>query len=574
MSQVYQQAGRPVPPRPPMVMDQTTLLARIRAQVEFYFSPINLARDTFLRSLLEGNGNRVLVETIASFPKVRELYAIGYLGISPAMAPPAADPAIVCHALEGSHVVTVSRDGNWISPTPYSSTESQEGMEISMPVRSGDAAANEPSFKPSPSTAPSSPSSQTTTASSSGVPTHPSPTRRERTTVVVSDVPAECVVEEILQAFCGDSFKPKSAHRDGVEKTWLINFATEADAGAALLAVSDKKIRGEPIRALLKSERSAVSSLRVSATPAECTVRPPPTQWAPPHQFPPPRPYNPVPPQQLHQQHQYAFHHPVGAMPPSYPAYAPYGTPIIVQQQQRYPPAYGHAMPQQHMPYGAAHQQQQIPPPPPHNVAACHPQNLSAPYVGQGQRSNDAGYSQNHTYYKGYQNQRKKRGSKKGKGGGDMQTMDYNNASKQQQQQSTARNRDNNSPLVGSDGSTTSNNRDSSGRQPKKFERRRSIEPKGSVSPILSDDDFPALTNKVEANGGKRPDGPKQGAYAAAVLKSRDATQASPPRLPSTGATGRPDSQTKGLEQSMSQMHVKKPTPALPGTQSTANART
>ena len=98
-------------PYPPMGdPDEATLLARLRAQVEFYFSPQNLARDTFLTSLLKQYGNAVPLETIAYFPKVRELHAIGRLGMVnvPPHAMPPADPFLLCRALEKSLVVTVS----------------------------------------------------------------------------------------------------------------------------------------------------------------------------------------------------------------------------------------------------------------------------------------------------------------------------------------------------------------------------------------------------------------------------------------------------------------------------------
>ena len=96
--------------------DDAVLLARLRAQVDFYFSPQNLAKDTFLSSLLEQHDNAVPLETIASFPKVRQLHAIGRLGMSgmPQSQMPPADPTFLAKALEESRVVTVSNNGQWI----------------------------------------------------------------------------------------------------------------------------------------------------------------------------------------------------------------------------------------------------------------------------------------------------------------------------------------------------------------------------------------------------------------------------------------------------------------------------
>jgi len=96
------------------------LLNRLRAQIEFYFSPQNLSRDTYLRSLLMykfyPTGAAPLL-IIASFPKVRSLCA----GDLPVNIAPPADAALVARSLDGSEVVAVSPDNAWIIclfPTP------------------------------------------------------------------------------------------------------------------------------------------------------------------------------------------------------------------------------------------------------------------------------------------------------------------------------------------------------------------------------------------------------------------------------------------------------------------------
>lgn len=88
------------------------LLPRLRAQIEFYFSPQNLARDNYLRSVLYHYGGAAApLSVIAAFPKVRDLVATT-LGTPNAPA----DPSLLMRALEGSSIVAVSPDAMWISP--------------------------------------------------------------------------------------------------------------------------------------------------------------------------------------------------------------------------------------------------------------------------------------------------------------------------------------------------------------------------------------------------------------------------------------------------------------------------
>eukprot|EP00551_Chaetoceros_affinis_P005271 CAMPEP_0203684164 /NCGR_PEP_ID=MMETSP0090-20130426/47898_1 /ASSEMBLY_ACC=CAM_ASM_001088 /TAXON_ID=426623 /ORGANISM="Chaetoceros affinis, Strain CCMP159" /LENGTH=969 /DNA_ID=CAMNT_0050553331 /DNA_START=675 /DNA_END=3584 /DNA_ORIENTATION=+ len=91
--------------------------SRLKSQVEFYFSPQNLSRDTYLRGLMAhygGNNAHTLpivpLSVIASFPKVRELCATK---TGAAVIPP--DPFLLMKAMEGSNVAKVSPDGYWIS---------------------------------------------------------------------------------------------------------------------------------------------------------------------------------------------------------------------------------------------------------------------------------------------------------------------------------------------------------------------------------------------------------------------------------------------------------------------------
>lgn len=89
-------------------MSVETLMAQLRFQVEFYFSPKNLSRDTYLRNLLsQYGGATVPLSVICNFPKVRNICTNFNVP---------ADPHLVMRSLEGSTIVYVTPDAAWISP--------------------------------------------------------------------------------------------------------------------------------------------------------------------------------------------------------------------------------------------------------------------------------------------------------------------------------------------------------------------------------------------------------------------------------------------------------------------------
>jgi La domain len=53
-----------------------TLISRLRLQIEYYFSPANMARDIFLRNVMASNDGSVPVNVIAGFPKIRALCSL------------------------------------------------------------------------------------------------------------------------------------------------------------------------------------------------------------------------------------------------------------------------------------------------------------------------------------------------------------------------------------------------------------------------------------------------------------------------------------------------------------------
>ncbi|KAL3756472.1 hypothetical protein ACHAWU_009866 [Discostella pseudostelligera] len=101
---------------------QESVYTRLRTQVEFYFSPKNLSRDTYLRKMLTSEHLDIPtprpaqymcpVGIITNFPKVKDICS----QFSPRLQK---EPAalLLARALEGSNsVVTISSDGNWIGP--------------------------------------------------------------------------------------------------------------------------------------------------------------------------------------------------------------------------------------------------------------------------------------------------------------------------------------------------------------------------------------------------------------------------------------------------------------------------
>eukprot|EP00581_Thalassiosira_minuscula_P018048 CAMPEP_0183734618 /NCGR_PEP_ID=MMETSP0737-20130205/44289_1 /TAXON_ID=385413 /ORGANISM="Thalassiosira miniscula, Strain CCMP1093" /LENGTH=917 /DNA_ID=CAMNT_0025968145 /DNA_START=198 /DNA_END=2951 /DNA_ORIENTATION=- len=105
--------------------DHGALFARLRTQVDFYFSPQNLARDKYLRNMLNAEHPEMPtprpaqhmcpVGVITNFPKVKDICA--KFGPGRDGQPPEPPALLLAKALDGSSVVTISSDGNWIGPS-------------------------------------------------------------------------------------------------------------------------------------------------------------------------------------------------------------------------------------------------------------------------------------------------------------------------------------------------------------------------------------------------------------------------------------------------------------------------
>jgi hypothetical protein len=320
--------------------EEEVLLARIRAQVDFYFSPQNLAQDHFLCSLLTSHEHygAVPVQQICGFPKIRQLvaaaaaaaatHANANMSADMAQLPPA-DPELLCRAVahksDWVRVVGDAATGYWFVPftlpdhTNHQSwyMSSQKQHQQTYPRRSHPHAyypqheqqqqqharmVSGPPPPPPPSPPKKVPTSPTTTVMTSSSAsasfssstseatlqgTYPHvqkhhdqkqqhvqhPVVKERTVVLVHDIPDAHAEQDIWQLFSGrrrrqdnnssasdvvheytiTTFYPKSVVQD-VGRTWHVTYGTEQEATAALLASRDKMYRDMPIRAGLKND--------------------------------------------------------------------------------------------------------------------------------------------------------------------------------------------------------------------------------------------------------------------------------------------------------------------------------
>lgn len=313
-------------PTPPLQQQYCDLAAQLRHQIEFYFSASNLSRDDFLRSLLNSRDHpgAVPVATIASFPRVREIYAqatanngAGGGGRSGSVPPTAAspqstgpaDPRVVGWSLRGSHLVEVSDDGHWIRPRVVVSGRSHRHPSPTVskvdldnddrrdsrfdgpPLVLASSASSAVTAK---GTIPTTTSSSSTTTTPTTSPTSFDSTElsvlqcRDRTVVVWipnnnDDDDAWTVdASDILGAFATNAgVQPTQAQlveggASSAERQWHIIFATEEDAQAALEASRTRILGGTPLRAIL---------LRTALAAAETTTAPP-SQGHPSHPIP------------------------------------------------------------------------------------------------------------------------------------------------------------------------------------------------------------------------------------------------------------------------------------------------
>mmetsp|Transcript_31875 Transcript_31875/g.60963 ORF Transcript_31875/g.60963 Transcript_31875/m.60963 type:complete len:521 (-) Transcript_31875:4-1566(-) len=371
------------------------LLDRLRNQVAFYFSLQNLARDKYLRNMLttehpEMPSHRPAqlmcpVGVVTNFPKVRDICAQFGGGQGQPPEPPA---LLLAKALDGSNLVTISSDGNWIGPVlqqlppptmggappaamgglpppvhhfqqqphhfqpqaPHMSFQQgsypqPQPNHMPMMVPPGAAAMQyQPAGMPLPYGAQYPNNAPVNAApiislggseSPSSASLESSPSQQQHQTNVNGDVyvtvldlpPGPINPIEILSAFATETIRPKSAFLDHLNTNlWFVSFASEVDAKTAIVASAERTIAGIPVHAKLNSELPASSTASLSSMSA-------PGQMGQPQPVPlmggvgyPLLPQGPSPPP-----------HGMGTPPP------PMAT---TQSNAAYPPQYGMPPPQ------------------------------------------------------------------------------------------------------------------------------------------------------------------------------------------------------------------------------------
>eukprot|EP00934_Nitzschia_sp_Nitz4_P005619 Nitzschia sp. Nitz4//scaffold76_size158648//98568//100052//NITZ4_002557-RA/size158648-processed-gene-0.246-mRNA-1//1//CDS//3329557878//5609//frame0 len=224
------------------------ILFPLMAQIEFYFSPQNLAKDTFLQQQLSATDHlgAVSVNIICGFPKVKQLHAqLRHLIPMPSHLTPNADPYVVCAALQYSQSVGVSHDGQWIVPKRLQTSPAMVKDRTSATASTV-----------------SSPVSQASSASSVGVPTHPLPPPATSVNNIpalrVSNVPTGVQSDELLGLFTVKDNKPTDAQFGARNSaSWLIRFEAVEQAKEALNATAGMTLRGSPVQVELVESPSA-----------------------------------------------------------------------------------------------------------------------------------------------------------------------------------------------------------------------------------------------------------------------------------------------------------------------------
>jgi hypothetical protein len=218
----------------PMGNIPETLRTRLRAQIEFYFSPQNLARDTYLRNMLATyGGGAVPLTAIASFPKVRNLCA-SELGMVNSNMP--ADPRLLMNVLEGSQIVSVSPDAIWISPLlPIPPLDPSVKAR---PVPTG-ASSYVPDMR-SQQQQPPTPNLAVPYAGDSSI----------SDTLVIRDMPLDMKPDKVMEIFTHDEIVPKTVKVEA-GSVWYVSFSTEEDTKHVLASKQELNIEGRDIHVSL-----------------------------------------------------------------------------------------------------------------------------------------------------------------------------------------------------------------------------------------------------------------------------------------------------------------------------------
>ena len=228
------------------------LMGDLRRQVEYYFSPYNFFKDTYLQQYAASCGGAVPMSVITGFPKLRELLASAIVPYNTVMSPQD-EIYMVANALQGSQVVGLSPDALWIYPLQQQQHHHHQQQQQPSSTPDNDNtntnANGHIAGTATPDTVASSSSEDTESTSTNSM---------ERTTIIVRDMPVDAVPTEVLAAFSTDTMTPTSAKPE-IGNTWYVTFNSEAEAVEALKASQSHQVAGNVIKARITNERQLSS---------------------------------------------------------------------------------------------------------------------------------------------------------------------------------------------------------------------------------------------------------------------------------------------------------------------------
>jgi len=216
-------------------------VAKLRLQIEYYFSNENLEKDTFLQAVLSSTEHigAVPIQTVAQFQSIRDIAAkrpVGTWDLPPA---PPANLDLLRKALKPSDKVLLSPDGMWLSPPEKPS------IEVSY-IRPDQTKSSKASYYHE---------ADAGTTLVQGKMRSP-----QKTTIVLREIPSACPEEEILFAFPN----AESARSDFGD-IWNVTFQSEQEAQEAINKISGKSICGCAVKVGLKIEPNPLEASTVNS---------------------------------------------------------------------------------------------------------------------------------------------------------------------------------------------------------------------------------------------------------------------------------------------------------------------
>uniref|UniRef100_A0A7S1ZCL6 HTH La-type RNA-binding domain-containing protein n=1 Tax=Ditylum brightwellii TaxID=49249 RepID=A0A7S1ZCL6_9STRA len=273
--------------------DSTTRLLRLLAtQLEYYFSDHNLSRDTYLRTIMSLNSGYVPSTVLATFAKVNLLLnrydtnhqALDRYGDVPGLVGEAARRSTLLD------VAIINSEGKVVDNEKNGGSETVSGgvrlvaVGIKQGVKIPVAAAVEGgSMSSIPGSSPPKITYSGVPSTSEGSLSYVSESTQqnvERSTIILRDMPEGTVEDDVRSIFSSLEKAPElhSIHVD-VGNCWFVALepTPKDELVNILMALRNKKCKGEPIKPRLKTE-SSVKSYYTSTAPGTAPVPAPVSQ--------------------------------------------------------------------------------------------------------------------------------------------------------------------------------------------------------------------------------------------------------------------------------------------------------